>query len=541
MATKLPRKSLPKGKTENDFKYVGSPAKEQNSFDGDIGLADMSCVSQFGENKAKYYHVGIVESDGNYYVYTEWGRIFEGKSWDGFFRGQDFQFMECFSFDEAKKEFIKKCKEKNTKRLEKKEVGGKTRWVGKSGKDGYVVQSLATRQRGLPDAYSIKDDEGLQESKKTKKKTKKKTSSKKKYQPEVVHLAQSLVGGTRDYTRAASQASGVIPTVKAIQEVRDDLIPAALQRIQKVGNKIEKQIKDKELIEISNYVAALVPRPIPRHGSAEQRAKTIILSSENILSIQNDLDAYESSLKNEDFDVENEQGIAPDEIFNAQIEWISPTSKKGKWVIDTYKSMTNHKHSYIPGQVKVRNVFEVYRDRVDNLFVEEVKKFKKKKEYKEKARLQPKSRFDVEDIADYYENANVFLGIHGTRPINVHPIISSNLRLPKNLSNVVITGAAFGPGIYYATDYKKSYGYTGFGNSYWTKGGTIPNRGFFMFLCDVIMGDAYMAGRSGSWQRPPNNKDSIAAYPEYSSVQNDEHIIFDPNRQRIRYIIEGDL
>ena len=63
-----------------------------------------------------------------------------------------------------------------------------------------------------------------------------------------------------------------------------------------------------------------------------------------------------------------------------------------------------------------------------------------------------------------------------------------------------------------------------------------------MFLTDVIMGDAYKAGRTGSWGKPPDGKDSVAAYPDFMrSLANDEHIIFDPHYQRIRYIIEADL
>ena len=147
----------------------------------------------------------------------------------------------------------------------------------------------------------------------------------------------------------------------------------------------------------------------------------------------------------------------------------------------------------------------------------------------------------MKDIADYAADANVYLGIHGTRAVNVAPIIQTDLRLPRSLPGAQITGAAFGHGIYEATDWRKSHGYTGHSSSYWASGGTIRGRGFFMFLADIIMGKAYRARGCGSWGSPPNGCDSIAAYPEFSSVVNDEHIIFDPSYQRIRYIIEGDL
>lgn len=546
MAKKLGRKNFPSGFSASSFKYQGRPAKTQDDFGDDVGLADMACVDQFGDsNKAKYYHAGVVSAKNKWFVYLEWGRVFSGKSWSGSFNGQDYQFIECSSEAEARNEFQKKCREKNIKRLEEKNVGGKVIWVGKNGKDGYVVQSLATRERGLPDAYLIKDSAGLSKTKKKAKKKKSKNTSF-NFQPQVVDLAKSLAGGTMDYARAAAAATGVIPTLDSIQEVRDTLLEAAMQRIAVVGDSFKKQIKDKDLVDISNHVAALVPRPIPRYGTKEQRAQSVILSSENILQIQQDLDTFESSLRNEDIFEEAEQssgGIDPSQIFNAEIEWIDPTTTKGKWLKSTFESMSNNRHYYLSGQkLVIKNVFEVSRPRCDNFFIKETKKVaNKKKKIDYRARLQPKKRTDISDISDYAKDANIFLGIHGTRGVNVQPILSSDLRLPKQLKGVTITGAAFGHGIYFATDWRKSYGYTGHGDAYYGSGGTVKGRGFFMFLCDVIMGKAYMANWTGSWSQPPGGCDSIAAFSGHTSVQNDEHIIFNPNYQRIRYIIEGDL
>ena len=105
-----------------------------------------------------------------------------------------------------------------------------------------------------------------------------------------------------------------------------------------------------------------------------------------------------------------------------------------------------------------------------------------------------------------------------------------------------MTGADFGYGIYFATDWKKSYGYVGATNSMYGTGGPVSSRGLFLLLCDVIMGRSYMTTSTGSWTSPPEDKyDSIAMYPEYTTVRNDEHVIFSPDFQRIRYIVEFDL
>ena len=538
MATKLNKKTLPSGTDAASFTYMGRPAKDQDDFGPDVGIADLSCVDQFGENnKSKYYHAGVVQVNGGWYVYLEWGRTRGGKSWDPAFRGQDFQFVQCSDERDAREFFQKQCRSKNIKRLESKNLNGRTIWVGKNGKDGYVAQRLATRERGLPDAYGIKDDTGVAK-KVTKKTAKKKPSKTTVFQPQVLSLARDLVGGTQSYARAATQATGIVPTMDTIDEVRNDLIPEALAIIKKVGNDLDDQLSSKPLQDLSSYVASLVPRPIPRSGDA----KAVILSTENIFRVQQDLDAFESALKAEDFDSDSTETVDPDALLGAKVTWLDPKSEHGAWVKDTYLKMTNNRHGYIRGKIRVKNVFSVERPNLDKVFAKEAGKLAKRRagDRLVRARLQPSTRTDVSDVSDFYEDANLFLGVHGTRAVNVAPIMGSNLRMPKALKGVKITGSAFGHGIYFATDILKSYGYTGHGSAVYGGGGNISKRGFFLFLCDVIGGKSYMT-KSTMWDalKPPRGYDTISAYPEHTSVQNDEHVIFNPDHQRIRYLIEG--
>jgi len=538
MATKLARKTLPAGLSPEDFKYMGRPATEQGDFGDDVGIADMACVNQFGANNDKFYHAGVVQAGAKWFVYLEWGRRKPGKSWNGSFRGQDFQFVECASEPEARSWFKKQAVSKNTKRLEQKKIEGKTIWAGKSGKDGYLVQKLATRETGLPDAYTIKDSSGVQVQAK-KKPAKKAAKVTKKYEPQVISLTKALLGGTQEFARAAQQATGVIPTMEAIEEVREDYIPAALSRISKIGNDTAKQLKDKKLQDISKLVATIVPRPIPRSGDPG----AIILSTENIFQVQQDLDAFEAALKNEDFEVETKDDATDcDKLLNAQIGWIDPKSPEGKWLANTFHGMSNNRHGHLRGKATIKNMFTVVRPDRDDAFTAAVKKVAKKRKGETeivRAGLQPKTRNDVSDIADYYDAANVFLGIHGTRAVNVAPIMQGNLRLPKALKGVHITGSAFGHGIYFATDWKKSWGYTGYSDSYYGSGGSIKGRGAFMFLTDTIAGKPYMTKRT-MWDTVncPRGYDSVYAQRGRTSVQNDEHVIFDPNYQRIHYLIE---
>ena len=556
MAHQYSRKEFPPNVSPSDFTYHGRPAKDQDDFGTEVGIADLKCVNQFGDvNSNKYYHAGVVKAGSTWFLYCEWGRARDGRSWvDGCFTQQDFQFTECVDEDEARSLFQKKCRSKNVKNLDHDPKTGI--WTAKvdskgKAKSGYIVQSLATREKGLPDAYKIKDGVAT-----TKKKAAKKATAK----PETPEqkLAYDLMGGVRDYVQRAVQASGgVLPTLDTIEAVRDTHIPTALERIAKVQNKTRRRksetggehlerivlacTQDTELQKMSNFVASLVPRPDPgRSVGAEERARKMILSPETIPVLEADLVTYESGLKNEDFDVVTGSGPeSAEKLLNAQVRLLPVGDECGDWVRRTYGRMTNNRHHYIKS-IDVINVFEVIRPDRDAEFVNCVKAVaaKRKGPAELKARLQPKQRWDVSDIADEYEAANVFLGIHGTRDVNVAPILQTNLRLPKSLPTAKITGAAFGGGIYAATDKGKSLGYTSSQRAYWVNGGDIKGRGNFMFLQDVIMGKAYKATRTGSWSTPPNGCDSIAAFPEFSTVKNDEHIIFNPSYQRIRYLIE---
>lgn len=544
MATKLNRKTLPPGKSAGEFSYQGRPAKDQNDFGSDVGLADMACVNQFGEaNNAKYYHGGVVKAtDGSWFVYLEWGRMKSARSWNGSFGGGDFQFVACSGETEARSFFATQMASKNTKRLRRTVIAGVEVWAAKDGSDGYLVQDLATREKGLPDAYKIKDSAGIKAAPARTATPVPKAAVTHTYQPQVVDFARALVGGTKTFTRAMSAASGVTPTMDSITKVRDQLIPAALKRIKDIGDSIDRQVRDRDLRDLTKMVAALVPRPIPRSGQTEA---DFILSGGNLLALQADLDAFEAALTSEDFEVDQAQpSFDPNAALGcADIRWLDPNGE-GKWLADAFKGMTNNRHGYLRGKpLAIRNIFAVSRPAPDAQFKVAVEKVanSRKGRFTLRANLQPRRQDLTGWETDGFAQANVILGIHGTRPVNFAPILQTNFRLPKSLPGAQISGANFGHGVYFATDVFKSYGYTGRG-VWGHSGGDVRGRGCFMFLCDMLMGDAYRAPSTGSWTRPPEGKDSVFGVggDRGHRLENDEHIIFDPNYQRIRYVVEFD-
>lgn len=549
MADKLGRKEMPTGYNAASFIYKGRPSKDQGDFGTEVGVADCGCVNQLGQcNNSKYYHGGVVQSaDGIWWVYLEWGRIFSGASWNGSFKGQDFQFVKCSSESDARSFFAKQLGSKNTKRMVKKNIGGKEIWCSKEGDDAYFVMKLATREKGLPDALTIKDNTGVVATPVAVPVAAKKASKPvvpKTFQTQVIRLAESLVGGVKTYTRFLTKASGVTPTMDAILEVRDTYVPLALGRIKVVGDDIDSQIKDKGLRDLSRLVSSMIPRPIPRTGISDREA---ILSSENIARLEQDLDTFEAALKGEDFSKAADQAVTttdPDSLLNAKLTWLDSSDKLGKAVISMLQAQTNGRHGYLSGNLKVLNLFQVERPDRDVQFLDNVKKVAVKRQgrFGVKAGLQPKVRVDLtpEEI-ELYGQANVIVTQHGTRSVNISPIIQSHFRMPKSLPGALICGANFGHGTYHSTDFRKAVGYTSYTGSAWSNGqGGVQGRGAFMFLNDMLMGDSYLAPSTGSWNQPPDGKDSVFGRggDRGHALQNDEHVIFQPHYTRIRYLVE---
>ena len=410
---------------------------------------------------------------------------------------------------------------------------------------------LATRTKGLPDAYKIKDEASIgtaksrgearaAKAKANRSAGRRSTAASSSHQPQVISLAKDLVGGTKTYTRSLSEAAGVTPTLASIEQVRDKLVPAAMSRIKDVGDDIEKQVRDADLVDISKMVAALVPRPIARTG---QSAYDAILSGGNILALQADLDAFEAALANEDFSVTAPAAtFDPNAALNAQVRWLDPKSAEGRWVAETFNKMTKNRHANV-GRVRVLNVFEIRRADRDARFVATVQRLAARKRVLQphhRAELQPTRRTDAADIGDHYKTANVAFLVHGSRGVNIGPILQTDLRLPKSLKGVRITGAAFGHGCYWADDRSKALQYVGSSASVYGSGGGIKGRGAFLFLGDVALGQPFMA--TSAWtisNRVPSGGDSVYATNRYCrSLMNNEYVVFTESQHRLRYLVE---
>ena len=388
MAQSYERNVEPAGYKITEFSYMGPAAEDQYDFDKPIGIADMiqfdiesddESNEYFQGAACSYYHAGVLHysKDDTWWVYLEWGRVNNSTySWKvsrskatfELSDTSDFMFRICDDEDDARAYFKKKCDEKNTKRIQKKKVGGVHIWSPKGEKRAYTVQNLSQRMRGLPDAYT---------------KTALQVVKGKRSKDPLDQFAYDMSGGSVQYAQKLIENGGSIPTLKGIDFVRNELIPAAMRLINKITppkskkltkrqltSALKKQLNDNDLIELSEYAATFVPRPIPLNISKNDRKKIIVLTQDNISTLQNDLDVFENLLSNT-----TTASLDPHDVFGADITWLDPKTQLWKWLEQTLSQMTNNRH--FRAGMKIHNIFEVSRPTWDKKFISSVKKVAK--------------------------------------------------------------------------------------------------------------------------------------------------------------------
>lgn len=521
---KLEKSSFPLGHGAEDFKCYGPAATTDGRFDGTM-ICDMGCFTQDGKDSNKYYHGAVVQSkkDGKWYAYFEWGRTGATKP--------QFQMIECSSRQEAEREYADQLHEKNDKRGQWVNHASLGRILqAKPGKDCYLVRPQATRSTGLPDAKTITQNEGA---KQVAKPAAKKSGT---YDSQTMALLRDLVGGTVSYTRSTLVAGAALPTQKAIDDGRVLLIDAQ-KRVLAVGDDIRAQLSDKDLLDITSQLYGRIPKKKDRNDPPEKW----LLTKNNISLWQQDLDAFESALYSTDLGEKVDDSFDPFAGAPTRIKlaYLDRKSDAGEFIANWMPGATRRRHHY--GNMKIKNMWMVERE-VDekNLVAAQENILKDKPHIDERPLHQPKERPDIDkDSYERHVSTNTSLLFHGTRTVNVPGIIRENLRLPKQLVGVVITGAMFGPGIYFADDWMKSAGYTSLDNSYWSSGsGAVKGRDAFMFVAEVALGKMHLADGPRGYTAPPRGTHSVFGKGGYSQVQNNEFIVFSTNQYKLRYLVE---
>ncbi|MGB7324059.1 MAG: WGR domain-containing protein [Rubripirellula sp.] len=543
MGAKLAKDSYPENGTPSDFQCFGPPATKDGEFDT-VKICDLGCFTQDGKDTNKYYHAAVVQhrKSKNWYAYFEWGRTGASRP--------AFQFVQCNSEQDAVYSFASQLHSKNDRRGQWVTVAGIRTLRAKPGKDCYLVRPMATRSTGLPDARSIKINEGAKPKTatgdaagdSTKSKAVKKAATKKSRKKTVDvddvtrDLLRDLSIATIAYTRG-SMADESLPTQAAIDDARK-ILAEAQKRQTKIGDSIKKQVKDKKLLEMTT----LMYGRIPKRKELRAEPESWVLTKDNVLLWSNDLDAFESALYTTDIEQDDEP-VNPLAELNLDMKWIDPKSTTGKWLYKWWPTATGNRHSYIK-DMSIRNLWQIERKAdKDRLKKWQTDICKTKPKFTERAMYQPRTRSDLPTATrKTFKDSNTALMFHGTRSVNVRGIMKESLRLPKELVGVVISGAMFGPGLYFADDWKKSAGYTSLTNSYWSRGsGAVAGRGAFMFAMDVVLGQPFVAPHAHGYTAPPKGHHCVFGKAGDSGVQNNEYIVFDTNQQQIRYLAEFDV
>ncbi len=526
---KLAKGSYPENSNPNDFECFGPPATKDGEFDN-VMIVDMGCFTQDGKDSNKFYHAAVVQhkTTKKWYTYFEWGRVGQTPTC---------QFTEYSSQSEAQKEFAKQCHTKNDKRGQWTTIAGIKTLTAKPGKDCYLVRPLATRSTGLPDAAKIKINDGVTATKviKEEEETKKKVNIKKiikkiEIDSFSLKLLRDLNVGTIAYTKG-SMADQSIPTQGSIDDARQ-LLQEAKQQVAKIGDNVENQVANSDLQLLTKTLYSRIPKIKARNAAPE----TWILSQSNILMWESDLDAFESALGAVD-DLE-QHTEDPYGGLPIKLEYLDPVSRDGKFIRQWMPKATRNRHGGI-GDIKIKNVWRVVRQGDQ----EKILRFQdtvlsQKVKIGERPILQPSQRPDVDDM-NRYINTNTALLYHGSRSINVRGILDKGLMLPKKLIGVVLTGSAFGQALYHADDWKKSAGYTSMRGSYWSSGGgSISGRDAFIFINDVVLGNAHVAPRSYGYASPPSGFHSVFGKADVSGVMNNEWMVYESIQCSLRYLVE---
>jgi hypothetical protein len=499
--SKLAKSVLPAGHTKNDFKCFGPVAERDGEFSGTM-LCDMGCFKQGEVDSNKFYHAAVVQStiNGKWYAYFEYGRT-------GQTTNPQFQMVEATNKESAQAEYEKQLHSKNDKRGEwvDKGVLGKI-LQPKKNKDCYLVRPQTSRNVGLPDAKNISSQVVVTAS-----------NIGGTYDAESNKLINDLKVGSTDYARSSIVGES-IPTKDAIDKCR-----LILDEATRLNNSRGSSL---ELEDLSGMIYSIIQKVKSRGASKE----SWILNPTNIQSWRDDLDVYEN--------VVSGQTVSTVTTLPFDLKYIAKKDKIYSFLADFMTKATRNRHGYI-NKLKINHIWETGRDDHYKNFRSAQKKIIWNNGEKPLHQLAPKDRPDLkqDEISDF-SNSGTWMLFHGSRSVNIGSILQTGLRLPKELSNVTINGAMYGGGIYCADDWKKSAGYCSIANSHWVRGsGAIPNRGAFMFICDMTLGNPHIASQSHPYREPPKGTHSIYA-KSGPYVQNNEFIIFNKFQINLRYLVE---
>lgn len=358
-------------------------------------------------------------------------------------------------------------------------------------KKGYKEVDLAQSNTGSTKAKEIIDITKVQVSKSKKKLTTKKTDLKKAIQEFVVQIYKEAELQLNHFAVGEFNSKNTSPlgklTKTQIQKGR-----TILQDISNIINK-KGNVTVQEVIDLSNEYYVNIPKAFGLKMSIEDVAIRSLREINEQLDI---LKFYEDSLRMEDV-LYNDNIQEQYESLKCDINVLAKNSKLYKELVEYVKKSQSKHHNV---DLHVKRIFTV------------------------KQKNSPKFDDSV---------GNKKLLFHGTRSANLPGILSTHIKLPTQLKGVYITGAMFGPGIYFADQSTKSsqYSCSRFG------GRTNKYDTAFLLVSEVALGKIKEEKRTKYHYNAPRGYHSVKGV-EGPELLHNEYIIYNENQHELKYIIE---
>lgn len=360
-------------------------------------------------------------------------------------------------------------------------------------KKGYVLIELAQSTTGSSKAQELIDVTKIKDIT-PKKKTRKKVSKlSKEVQKFVLQIFDEAGKKLNTLVKGSANSDGASPLGK--------LSVAQLNKGRVILQEIADEINYNKKTSIGNSILSLSNeyyRQIPKSWGRNVTPNMIAIKTLDEVNEQMDiLNFYEGALSMGNIMFDDSDIDKKYESLKSDIGVLDPNSDKYKQIVN-YVTSTESKHHSV--HLDVQRIFTVNQKNA------------------------PKFDESFGNVKELF---------HGTRTANMVSILSSSLRLPNQLKGVYITGAMFGPGLYFADQSTKSsqYSCSKFGgsvNQYDTS---------FMFLCDVSLGKEHVVQNSHYFYNPPTGYSSVKGEMGRNLLHN-EYIVYQNTQQAIRYIIE---
>ncbi len=298
-----------------------------------------------------------------------------------------------------------------------------------------------------------------------------------------------------DETGMISTPLGLV-TASTIGEARE-----LLEKIEKFCSK--KDYASSQYIHSLEGYLKLIPQKVPpRRGWYETFFTDFTsLTSQNSLldQLEGSLDLYKTKEKEIRKQMSKNPGVV-EKVFSTHLSMVEDKDIISR-INRFYLENRNAKH--VSAHLKLKNVFELHNDDLNNRFKTVSK-----------------------------EIGNVKSLWHGTRAFNVLSILKNGLIIPKSGGSYHITGRMFGNGVYFSDQSTKSLNYS---YGYWDGSGRDDNC--FMFVADVAMGKEYVAPGPGN-NFPQKGYHSTFAKANKSGVMNNEMIVYDIKQVNLKYLCE---